>query len=129
MIEILYIFIFSIIGFLIGLVASLVPGMHINNASLLILSIQTIFWNLSESLGVEPLFIPLMISSTIVSAYIASTFSNIIPATFLGAPEEDVALTLLPAHSLLLKGRGYEAIVLSAIGSFGSAVLTLSLLV
>lgn len=129
MIEILYIFIFSLLGFLIGLIISLVPGMHINTTSLLLLSIQTTFWSLSEYLGIEPILVPLMISSTIVSAYIASTFSNIIPATFLGAPEEDVALTLLPAHSLLLKGRGYEAIVLSAIGSFGSAVLTLSLLV
>ena len=129
MIEILYIFIFSLLGFLIGLIISLVPGMHINTTSLLLLSIQTMFWSLSENLGIEPILVPLMISSMIVSAYIASTFSNIIPATFLGAPEEDVALTLLPAHSLLLKGRGYEAIVLSAIGSFGSAVLTLSLLV
>jgi putative membrane protein len=38
----------------------------------------------------------------------------------LGAPDEDKALSVLPAHSLLLEGKGYEAVTLSAIGSFGA---------
>ena len=128
MAEIVYILISSLFGFLIGLVSSLIPGMHINTVSILLLSLQSLLLSFAQPLGIDPLFFPVALSSMIVSAYIASTFSNIIPATFLGAPEEDVALTMLPMHAMLLRGRGYEAIVLSAIGSFGSVVISLSLL-
>ena len=38
----------------------------------------------------------------------------------MGAPDEDKALSVLPAHSLLLEGKGYEAVALSAIGSYGA---------
>lgn len=38
----------------------------------------------------------------------------------MGAPDEDKALSVLPAHSLLLEGKGYEAVTLSAIGSYGA---------
>ncbi|RJS70734.1 hypothetical protein CW714_06865, partial [Methanophagales archaeon] len=48
-----------------------------------------------------------------------------IPAAFVGAPEADTALSLLPAHRLLLEGRAYEATVLSAIGSFGAVIFSL----
>ncbi|HHF58903.1 MAG TPA: hypothetical protein ENL44_01735, partial [Thermoplasmatales archaeon] len=77
---------------------------------------------------VDEYVMPLLVSSSIISVYIAHTFVNIIPATFLGVPEEGVALTMLPAHSLLVKGRGYEAIYLSAMGSFFSAVVTILLM-
>lgn len=128
MAESFYILISSLFGFLIGLVSSLIPGIHINTVSILLLSLQSLLLSFAQPLGIDPLFFPVALSSMIVSAYIASTFSNIIPATFLGAPEEDVALTMLPMHAMLLRGRGYEAIVLSAIGSFGSVVISLSLL-
>lgn len=128
MIEFFYVIIFSLTGFLIGLIASLIPGLHINTISLLIFSVQGILWDPLVKVGVDQISIPMLVCCMIVSAYLASTFSNIIPATFLGAPEEDVALTFLPTHSLLLKGRGFEAIVLSSIGSFGSVVITLFLI-
>ena len=38
----------------------------------------------------------------------------------MGAPDEDMALSVLPAHSLLLEGKGYEAVALSAMGSYGA---------
>jgi len=39
------------------------------------------------------------------------------PSIFLGAPEADTALAVLPGHALLMEGRGEEAVRLSAIGS------------
>jgi len=68
------------------------------------------------------------ISSFIVSVAIAHTFVNIIPATFLGAPDEETALSVLPAHKLLLEGKGYEAIALSALGSFGAIIFSTALI-
>lgn len=43
--------------------------------------------------------------------------------TVLGAPNEDTALSVLPAHSLLLEGKGFEAVALSAMGSYGAIII------
>jgi putative membrane protein len=53
----------------------------------------------------------------------AHTFLDFIPSTFLGAPEAETALSVLPAHGMLLEGNGYRAVFLSAVGSFG-AIMT-----
>jgi putative membrane protein len=47
---------------------------------------------------------------------ITHTFIDFIPSIFLGAPNEDTALSILPGHRLLLKGQGYSAIKLTTIG-------------
>ena len=48
---------------------------------------------------------------------ITHTFLDIIPSTYLGAPSEDTALSILPTHKLLLQGKAYEAIRLATLGS------------
>ena len=126
--DFLYILLFSLIGFVIGVFTALIPGLHVNTVSLMLVSFQFPFLIISDIMSVDDYLMPLLVSSSIISVYIAHTFVNIIPATFLGVPEEGVALTMLPAHSLLLKGRGYEAIYLSAMGSFFSAVVTILLM-
>lgn len=126
--DFLYILLFSLTGFVIGVFTALIPGLHVNTVSLLLVSFQFPFLIVSDVANIDDYMMPLLVSSSIISVYIAHTFVNIIPATFLGVPEEGVALTMLPAHSLLLKGRGYEAIHLSAMGSFFSAVVTIFLM-
>jgi putative membrane protein len=59
---------------------------------------------------------------------IAHTFLNVLPAIFLGAPDADTALGVLPGHKLLLKGMGYEAVKLTVIGSLFSLILAVSLI-
>ncbi|MBI4362928.1 MAG: tripartite tricarboxylate transporter permease, partial [Euryarchaeota archaeon] len=71
---------------------------------------------------------PLLLAVVILSAALAETFVDFIPSAFLGAPDEDTALSLLPGHAMLLEGRGYEAVALSAIGSLGALLLGLALL-
>ena len=126
--DFLYILLFSLTGFVIGVFTALIPGLHVNTVSLLLVSFQFPFLIVSDVANIDDYMMPLLVSSSIISVYIAHTFVNIIPATFLGVPEEGVALTMLPAHSLLLKGRGYEAIYLSAMGSFFSAIVTIFLM-
>jgi len=48
---------------------------------------------------------------------ITHTFLDAIPSIFLGAPDADQALNALPGHKLLLKGKGFEAVKLTVIGS------------
>ncbi|MGC9308792.1 MAG: tripartite tricarboxylate transporter permease, partial [Thermoplasmatota archaeon] len=72
---------------------------------------------------------PLLLAVVIAATSIAHTFTNIIPSTFLGAPEEDTALVMLPAHALLRQGQGYRAVALSAIGSAGAIVVGLAFII
>ena len=116
MIDFLSILIASIIGSFLGVMTGLIPGLHTNNLALLFLFLSSIY--------PANLFFCILL----VSASIAHTFLNIIPSTFIGAPEEDTALVILPAHSMLLEGRGYEAVCISALASLSAIVISLLLL-
>ncbi len=107
------------IGFILGVLSGLVPGLHINNfaAILLAVSPQLIAQGLS----------PYHMASMILAASISQTFFDIIPAIFVGAPDSDTVLAVLPGHRLLQEGRGIEAVRLSALGSSGSIVVALLL--
>ena len=48
---------------------------------------------------------------------ITHTFLDAIPSIFLGAPDADQALNVLPGHKLLLEGKGFEAVKLTVVGS------------
>jgi len=43
-----------------------------------------------------------LVASTILATSVSHTFLSFIPAAFIGAPEGDTALYLLPAHCCLL---------------------------
>jgi TctA family transporter len=109
--EIILIMIFALLGAFFGCITGLVPGMHVNTIALILLSLTPMLQ-----------FLPAIIICTIiVSTCIAHSFINLIPGTFLGAPDEN-ALSVLPAHKMLLEGNGYQAVFLSAVGSFGAIV-------
>lgn len=104
-------------GYLLGVISGLTPGIHTNNFALLL----TASTPLLQRFGIEPIYIVLII----LTNSITHTFLDIIPSVFLGAPEADTALVLLPGHRLMLDGRGEEAIRLSAFGSAASIILSL----
>ncbi len=106
---------FSFIGALIGIILGLIPGMHINNILPIVLSLS-IFFN------------PINLAVLIVSISISQIFISYIPSIFLGAPEENTALSILPGHKLLLEGKGFEAIILVVFSGIFSMFLTLFLI-
>ncbi|MFP4116104.1 MAG: tripartite tricarboxylate transporter permease [Candidatus Aenigmatarchaeota archaeon] len=100
---------YILLGFLLGVITGLIPGVHPN---------------LLATLALSYLFFPPMESSVmLVAAGVTNTFVSFIPAVYLGAPSASTALSVLPGHELLLKGRGLEAIRLTAVGGIVSAVL------
>ena len=105
------------LGFVLGILSGLTPGLHLNNfaAMLLALSPQLMAWGLS----------PFQMACIILAASISQTFFDAIPAIFLGAPDSETALTVLPGQRLMLEGRGIEAVRLSALGSAGSMLVAL----
>jgi putative membrane protein len=114
----LLLLLFSVLGgYLLGIISGLLPGIHNNNFALLLVVLTP---SLAEK-GLPPFYIAVIIISNAVS----QTFHDIIPSVFLGAPDSDTALAVLPGHRLLLDGAGAEAVRLSALGSAGSVVASL----
>ncbi|AKB28549.1 hypothetical protein MSSAC_2194 [Methanosarcina siciliae C2J] len=114
----LFLILFSVLaGYLLGIFSGLLPGIHTNNFALALVALAPF---LAER-GVAPFYIALVILSNAIS----HTFHDIIPSVFLGAPDGDTALAVLPGHRLLLEGSGAEAVRLSALGSAGSVVVSM----
>lgn len=108
------------LGLILGAISGLIPGLHLNNfASLLLAASPQLM-----ALGL----MPFQISCMILAASISQTFFDSIPAVFLGAPDSETALTVLPGNRLMLEGRGVEAVRLSALGSAGSILISLLLM-
>ncbi len=101
-----------------GAVSGLVPGIHANTVAGLLLSLQALLlaW-----------FDPVFIASAMFSTLVTHTFLDNVPGTFLGIPDADTSLAVLPAHALCLDGRGEEAVRISALGSALGVVLSLPL--
>jgi putative membrane protein len=104
-------------GFFLGIISGITPGIHVNNFALLLVALSPFFTGIG--------FAPFYIAVVILSNSVAHTFLDIIPSVFLGAPEADTALAVLPGHALLMEGRGAEAVRLSALGSAGAVVVSL----
>ena len=110
----LEIILFLFLGILFGTITGLIPGVHINliGAFLVSLSVTTFY-----------LINPLYLIVFIVSMAITHTFVDFIPSIFLGCPDTDTELSILPGHELLKKGQGYEAIILTCYGSLAAVFI------
>ncbi|SEQ31836.1 putative membrane protein [Natrinema salaciae] len=93
-------------GSLLGSCSGLVPGLHANNFAFLLAGV-------APSVPGPPLFV----GCAMLAAGVVHTFLNAVPAMALGVPDAEMAVTALPGHRMILEGRGYEAIRLSALGS------------
>jgi putative membrane protein len=116
-VSLVLLFLSVLAGYLLGIISGLLPGIHTNNFALALIAFSPV---LAEK-GIAPFYIALIVLSNAVS----HTFHDIIPSVFLGAPDGDTALAVLPGHRLLLEGAGAEAIRLSAMGSAGSVLVSM----
>ena len=103
------IFLAIFLGILAGTFTGLVPGIHINLVALSLVSSSALFLQYFSVVSLVVFLIAMAITHT---------FLDNIPAIFLGAPEAEDSLAVLPGHQLLLQGKGYEAVKLATIGSF-----------
>ena len=107
-----------VLGCLTGVITGLTPGLHINLVALILFSISPVLLGYTNVIAV---------ASFIIAMSITHTFTDFISATYLGAPGDDTALAVMPAHRLLLKGMGHEAIRLATIGSLLCLILTIAI--
>jgi putative membrane protein len=106
-----------ILGIFAGTFTGLTPGIHINLVAIFLISLTFI-----TQLPITILLV------FITSMAITHTFIDFIPSIFLGAPDEDTGLGILPGHELLINGQGHHALKLTLLGST-IAVISLILII
>ncbi len=98
----------TVFGALAGIVTGLVPGIHVNTVTALLLASGAS----CASLGLE---YSALLAFTCALA-ISHTFFDVVPGLFLGVPGDET-FALLPGHRLVRQGKGILAIRLSVAGS------------
>lgn len=123
---------FALLGTVAGVATGLIPGLHVNTVAAFVLALQVPLLGLAGELfawaAPAPADLAVMAAALVVGNVVAHTFLDYVPSIFLGAPEAETALSVLPGHRMLLQGRGMEAIRLSAQGSGAAVLLSLLLL-
>ena len=108
-----------ILGCFFGIITGLIPGIHVNLVSIVLISISPTLLAYTS---------PMVLSVFIICLALTHTFLDSIPSIFLGAPDPDMVLSVLPGHRMLMEGKGYEAVKLTVIGSFLCLLVTLGLI-
>ncbi len=97
-----------LLGIGVGVITGLLPGIHINLVAVILLSISAALLQITS---------PVVLVVFIIAMSITHTYIDYIPSIFLGAPNEDTLLSVLPGHKMLLRGEAYPALVLTLYGS------------
>jgi putative membrane protein len=103
-----------LIGIFIGTLTGLFPGIHINLVGAFLITLSATLLS-----GVLPVYLVVFIAALAIT----HTFVDFIPSIFLGCPEADTGLSVLPGHEMLKNGGGYEAIMRTAYGGLISVFL------
>ncbi len=123
----LLIAVFTVVGASAGTFTGLVPGIHVNTAASVLV---TVCPSAVSALGVtDPSTVPVLTACCIFSAATVHSFVAFVPSVFIGAPDPDESLSVLPAHRLLAQGKGMAAVRASAVGSATGAAAALLLAV
>ena len=107
-----------VIGVVLGTVSGIIPGVHANTLAGVLVGLQAVLLSL---LG------PLALAGAMFAALITHTFVDAIPSTFLGVPDADTSLSVLPTHALCMEGKGEEAVRIAALGSACAMILAIPL--
>jgi putative membrane protein len=105
---------FIIAGIGAGVLVGLIPGIHPNTVFAMLIPAAAV----AGATGSYPLL------AFIAAISLANTIVAFIPSIFIGAPEEDTSLSVLPGHRMLLCGEGYSALFMTVAGSLCATLMT-----
>ncbi|MBO4502056.1 MAG: tripartite tricarboxylate transporter permease [Candidatus Methanomethylophilus sp.] len=117
-----------LIGAAAGTFSGLVPGVHVNTLAMLLLLASPILLDVLS--GFVPAgYGPLLLSCAVMSAAVVHSSVDFVPSAFIGIPDADTVLNVMPAHRMILDGEGMAAVRCAAIGSLTGAIVSLILAV
>jgi len=96
---------FLFFGCMLGTFTGMVPGIHPNT----LIPFTILFYSYLS---------PGSYLYLLIGMVITHYFVNYIPSAFIGVPQDETAVSVLPLHRLTFNGRGYEGVVLCGIGGF-----------
>ena len=105
-----------LLGVISGTLTGITPGIHINMVAAILLGLSTLL--LAH-------FSPIILVIFLIAMAISHTFIDYIPSIFLGAPDEDNFLSILPGHEMLIQGKAYSAVVYTLYGSLAGLIIIL----
>ncbi len=115
--DLLSLILLALAGALIASILALIPALHVYNIIALFILITG---GLAETLTANQL------SMLLLGMLIGYAMLSIIPSIYLAAPDEASAFIVLPGQKWLLERRGFEAALLTGLGSLcGAGILVL----
>ena len=96
----------ALLGLLLGTFTGITSGIHVNTLA-----------SMLRGFGLSAV--------ALFAMGLTHTFLDVIPSTFLGVPDEGTALGVLPAHRLVLGGKGLEVVRIALIASFLAVIFFL----
>jgi len=102
------------LGILFGIFTGLFPGIHINLVGAFLIFLSSSFLH-----EINVIYFVVFISTMAIT----HTFIDFIPSIFLGCPDTDTELSILPGHEMLKQGEGHQAIMRTAYGGLISVFL------
>ncbi|MEM4397070.1 MAG: tripartite tricarboxylate transporter permease [Candidatus Woesearchaeota archaeon] len=107
------------LGIFIGIFTGLLPGIHVNLVATTLFAISPVLLRYLE---------PLSLGVFIISLAITHSFLDTIPSIYLGAPENENSLSVLPGQKMLLQGQGYQAVKITILGTYFGLILAVFLI-
>lgn len=107
------------LGGLLGAVLACIPGLHVyNTMALLVIG--------AHALGAHGAALPVeVVAPLLLGMTVGFSLANTIPSVLLAAPDESALFTVLPGQKLLMRGRGYEAIMTTTAGGVAALLMIL----
>jgi putative membrane protein len=112
--QYLDLFYFSIVGVLFSMVISFLPALHIYNVVGIFLLIVLKF---------EASLVGMQLISLCTGMIVGYAMLNTVPATYFGPGDESLSYYVLHSAACVAKGRGYESVILTGVGSLGGIIL------
>jgi len=108
----------TLVGTVVGAFFCLIPSLHIYNVA----GISVMIWIVIKGLVPFAMLAPFFMGMIVAFAYV-----NTIPMTFFNAADESAGATLLPSNDLMARGRGWDASILSGIGTMAGTMVLIVL--
>lgn len=106
--EVMQVVVFSLLGGVISVLLACVPGVHIYGVVAVSVAGVSVFGSVTPE-KLVPFCAGLITAYAVVGA---------VPSVLLSTPDESAFFAVLPGRKYLKRGRGYEAVMLMAIGGF-----------
>lgn len=107
------------LGIFTGIFTGITPGIHVNLVSATLFAISPILLKYTSALSLAVFIIALAVTHS---------FLDTIPSIYLGAPDDENALSVLPGQRMLLRGEAYQAVKITILGAYSGLIIAICLI-